>query len=145
MMAIGAMFSTTLATPVAVGEADLGQRGGDATSNIEARQSLIPGLPTLQPIVVPSKPDDLVPALANAMSQAFTILGALSKLLISFLCEVSNASSQELGCLKLSALFCRLFLKSPGSQYHSRALSSLKKLAPLCWHSFKPYSQKSYK
>lgn len=79
ILAIGAIFGTTLATPVAVGEVAVEQR--DVDVDIEARQALIPGLPTLPPITLPANPADLVPVLTNTLSQVVTILGVISKLL----------------------------------------------------------------
>jgi hypothetical protein len=79
ILAIGAILSTALATPVAVGEVAVERR--DAEIDIAARQALIPGLPNLPPIALPANPADLGPALQNTLSQVMTILGTISKLL----------------------------------------------------------------
>ncbi|KAG8165522.1 hypothetical protein KVR01_004074 [Diaporthe batatas] len=81
IFAIGAILSTTLASPVAVGDVaverlEVEQR--DVEVDIATRQlEPISGLPSLPPITLPANPSDLGPALSNALSQVVTILGVI--------------------------------------------------------------------
>lgn len=80
VLAIGAILSTTLATPVDIGDVAVERR--DVQVDITARQlPNVPGLPELPPIAVPTKPADLAPALQTALTQVLGILGGISELL----------------------------------------------------------------
>lgn len=78
IFAIGAILSTTLATPVAVGETAVEQRNFEV--DIAARQlPSVPGLPDLPPLPVPTNPAELASALTNALTQVVTVLAIISK------------------------------------------------------------------
>lgn len=119
---------------------------------------VLPPLPTLAPIPIPTTPDDLISALRIALTQIINILTAISKLLYSWKPITLNAPTNRIyqGVPFLTPAACLLCLlchhfprslasKSPlrSSRLHSPVFPRLPMPFSLSWHSSKPRSEPS--